>query len=79
MIGPARKSPSVLSVQPEKLCAGYWVEDADAARTDVGPGVELGDRVSAADAAEVHYRLATVRDRTEWVVGQEEKGLVSGD
>ena len=52
---------------------------ADAARTDVGPGVQLGDRVTAADVAEVHYRLATVRDRDEWIVGDAEKGLASAE
>lgn len=60
---------------PVAAVPAYRDPAADAARTDVRPGVSLGDRVTAADAAEAHYRLATQRDRDEWIVGAAEKGL----
>ncbi|OMC47351.1 hypothetical protein A5742_24355 [Mycolicibacterium fortuitum] len=48
---------------------------ADAERTDTGAGVPLGDRFTAADVAEAHFRMARARDREEWVVGEKERGL----
>lgn len=49
---------------------------ADAARTDVRDGVALAtDRLTAADVAEAHYRVATRREPAEWVIGNDEIGL----
>lgn len=50
--------------------------EADAARADVAADANLlPDRLSAADVAEAHFRMAINRDREEWIVGQDERGL----
>jgi len=54
----------------------YADAEADAARSDIAAGSILSpDRLSAADVAEAHFRMARDRDREEWIVGQEERGL----
>lgn len=49
---------------------------ADAARTDVRADLDLSaNRLSAADVAEVHFRLSQNRDRDEWTIGANEQGI----
>lgn len=56
----------------------YRDADADAARSDIRTGLALPrDRLSAADVAEAHFRLATQRDREEWTIGQDEQGIAA--
>ncbi|MCB2048167.1 MAG: SDR family NAD(P)-dependent oxidoreductase [Novosphingobium sp.] len=56
----------------------YRDRAADVARTDVAATSVLNaDRLSAADVAEAHFLMATLRDRDEWIVGQEERSLAS--
>lgn len=56
----------------------YRDEEADAARTDVSAGMNLTPgRLSAADVAEAHYRMAMNREPEEWIVGQDQCGLAA--
>ena len=56
----------------------YRDREADAARSDTRSDMELAhDRLSAADVAEAHFRLARDRDREEWTIGENERGIAA--
>ncbi len=68
-----------IGLLPVSGVPAYRDAEADAARIDIRAGLALPrDRLSATDVAEVHFRLATHRDRDEWTIGVNEHGIAEG-